>query len=54
MFSIEHLLDTESNKFKFLSQENIFEKYRVQINFLVYASLMHCIPKKWSTFIENQ
>ena len=53
IFRIEHLLDTESNKFKFLSQENIFEKYGVHINFLEYASLMHCIPKKWSIFIKN-
>ena len=53
IFRIELLLDTESNKFKFLSLENIFKKYAFYINFLEYASLMHCFFRKWSTLFEN-
>ena len=53
IFRIEQLLATESNKLKFLSQENIFEKYGVYINFLKFASLMHCIHPKWSVFIKS-
>jgi len=38
---------------KFMSIEEIKERYNIDTNFLEYGGLQNCIPKRWKVYIKN-
>ena len=50
--TIENILCLDAN-ISFMTNEEIVQKYGVELNFLDYMTLVNCIPSQWRRYIKN-
>ena len=51
--TIKNILCLDGN-IRFMTNEEIVQKYGVKLNFLDYMTLVNCIPSQWRRYIKNK